>query len=75
MSSTGSAQASFQFLSILALIFITLKLTGYITWSWWWITAPMWIAPAILLVIAVAFLAVVAVVGIGVAIAGIVGGK
>ncbi|MNN96141.1 hypothetical protein D3C81_2150740 [compost metagenome] len=30
------------FLSILALIFITLKLMGYITWSWWWVTAPLW---------------------------------
>ena len=30
------------FLSILALIFITLKLMSYITWSWWWVTAPLW---------------------------------
>ncbi|HHL0959063.1 TPA: hypothetical protein ACQVH3_003816 [Serratia marcescens] len=30
------------FLSILALIFITLKLMGYISWSWWWVTAPLW---------------------------------
>jgi hypothetical protein len=21
---------------------MTLKLTGYITWSWWWVTAPLW---------------------------------
>jgi hypothetical protein len=25
------------------LVFLVLKLTGYITWSWWWITAPLWI--------------------------------
>ena len=24
------------------LIFLTLKLTGYIAWSWWWVTAPLW---------------------------------
>ncbi len=30
------------FFSLLALIFITLKLTGVITWSWWWVTAPLW---------------------------------
>jgi hypothetical protein len=23
--------------------FLVLKLTGYIAWSWWWITAPLWI--------------------------------
>lgn len=26
------------------LIFLTLKLTGVIDWSWWWVTAPLWIA-------------------------------
>lgn len=28
---------------VLFLIFLVLKLTGYIDWSWWWITAPLWI--------------------------------
>ena len=28
---------------LLALIFITLKLTDYIDWSWWWVFAPFWI--------------------------------
>ena len=28
---------------ILFLIFMVLKLTGNITWSWWWVTAPLWI--------------------------------
>jgi len=31
------------------LIFLTLKLTGHITWSWWWVTAPLWAVPALLL--------------------------
>lgn len=30
------------FLSILGLIFITLKLLGTIHWSWWWVLAPLW---------------------------------
>lgn len=30
------------FIGFLALIFITLKLTGYITWSWWIVTLPLW---------------------------------
>ncbi|CAI1636432.1 Uncharacterised protein [Serratia quinivorans] len=38
------------FLSILALIFITLKLMGYITWSWWWVTAPLWGLPAVIII-------------------------
>jgi hypothetical protein len=24
------------------IVFLVLKLTGYIDWSWWWITAPLW---------------------------------
>lgn len=31
------------FLSMLTLIFITLKLTHYINWSWWYVLAPMWV--------------------------------
>ena len=27
---------------ILFFVFLTLKLTETIDWSWWWITAPLW---------------------------------
>lgn len=27
---------------LLFLIFLVLKLTGHIDWSWWWVTAPLW---------------------------------
>ena len=30
------------FWGMLTLIFITLKLTGYIAWSWIWVLAPLW---------------------------------
>ena len=32
---------------ILFLIFLVLKLTGVIAWSWWWVTCPLWIGFAI----------------------------
>jgi len=28
----------------LFLIFLVLKLTGLIDWSWWWVTAPLWVS-------------------------------
>lgn len=31
----------------LFIVFLVLKLTGYITWSWWWVTAPLWVGPAL----------------------------
>lgn len=37
------SHATFPFFSLLGLIFITLKLTGHIAWSWWWVLAPFWI--------------------------------
>lgn len=40
-----------SFASILFLIFLVLKLTHFIAWSWWWITAPLWSGLAIFLVI------------------------
>lgn len=30
--------------TILTLIFVCLKLTGVIAWSWWWVISPLWIA-------------------------------
>lgn len=42
------------FLQALFLIFLVLKLTGktvVATWSWWWVTAPLWGGLAIGLVI------------------------
>ena len=33
----------FPILGILGLIFITLKLTETITWSWLWVLSPFWI--------------------------------
>lgn len=37
------------FPGLLTLLFITLKLIGKITWSWWWVLSPMWIGVAIIL--------------------------
>ena len=32
------------FTGLLTIVFITLKLTGYIDWSWWWVLSPIWIS-------------------------------
>ena len=36
---------------ILFIVFLILKLTNVIAWSWWWVTAPLWIPIAITIVI------------------------
>jgi len=42
MSNSSSSSSSIGFFGLLGVVFITLKLLGYITWSWWWVTAPLW---------------------------------
>lgn len=49
MSNNVEFKAGFPVLSVLGLIFITLKLTGFITWSWWWVLAPFWTPIALIL--------------------------
>jgi len=39
-----------SFMPLLALLFIGLKLTNYIDWSWWLVTAPLYV-PAIIAII------------------------
>ena len=49
------SQKDAWFLYALALVFITLKLTGFIDWSWWWVTAPLWGGAAVALTVAALF--------------------
>ena len=34
----------------LFIVFLVLKLTNTIAWSWWWVTAPLW-GPAALVIL------------------------
>ena len=42
MSETN-IKIDFPFLTIMGCLFVGLKLTGYIDWSWLWVTLPFWI--------------------------------
>lgn len=41
------------FFPAMFLIFMTLKLTNVINWSWWWVTAPLWMPVVVVLAIIV----------------------
>jgi hypothetical protein len=57
MSNQKNVTVNFPIFGILGLIFITLKLTGHITWSWLWVLSPFWIPIAVaLLAILVVFI-------------------
>lgn len=57
-SSSTSQSGGIGLGGVLFVVFLVLKLTGVIAWSWWWVTAPLWIPAALV----VAFLVVVGVV-------------
>lgn len=46
-----------SFCGLLFIVFLVLKLTHVIDWSWWWVTAPLWggvaLALGILLIFAI----------------------
>ena len=49
MESNTSTNGGIGFFTVLFFIFLVLKLTDVITWSWWAVTAPLW-APTLLVV-------------------------
>lgn len=52
MSTNNNSKSSeIGFCGLLTIVFIVLKLTNYINWSWWWVTSPLWIPIAILLAV------------------------
>lgn len=47
------------FVGLLTIVFIVLKLTGYIAWSWWWVLSPLWITPIAILAFFIVFVVIV----------------
>jgi len=39
----AATRAGTSILEVLLVVFVVLKLTGNIDWSWWWVTSPFWI--------------------------------
>jgi ascorbate-specific PTS system EIIC-type component UlaA len=43
-NSSSGAGGGIGFVGLLTIVFIVLKLTGYIDWSWLWVLSPIWIS-------------------------------
>lgn len=39
---TRNSGNGITFVGLLGIVFIVLKLCNVITWSWWWVTVPLW---------------------------------
>lgn len=60
-NNTTTHTGGIGFVGLLTIVFIALKLMGYINWSWWWVLSPIWISWIVALVlIAIFFIAAAA---------------
>lgn len=51
MASNSSTSSGIGFGGVLFIVFLVLKLCHVITWSWWWVTSPIWIPTGLVLLI------------------------
>lgn len=55
MATNNSQSGGIGFLGLLCIVFIVLKLTNVITWSWWLVLSPIW-APFVIGLLVVVFI-------------------
>lgn len=62
MSERTNVNGGVSFFGLLAVLFIGLKLTGHINWSWLWVLAPIWgpFAFVVLIIITIFVFAIIA---------------
>lgn len=65
MAKSESSSGGIGFLGLLGIVFITLKLCGVITWSWWWVLMPIWAIPACVLFVMLCAFCFAVVAGLG----------
>lgn len=46
------------FAGLLTILFIGLKLTGHIGWSWWWVLSPIWISFLLGIILLIIFIGI-----------------
>lgn len=49
------------FSGFLFIVFLILKLCNVISWSWWWVTAPLWMPVAFVIVVSIICVIVLAI--------------
>lgn len=49
--SNNNSGGGIGFVGALTILFVALKLTNFIDWSWWWVLSPIWILTAVLTIL------------------------
>lgn len=58
MANNSNNSGGIGFIGLLTIVFITLKLTNYIDWSWWLVLAPIWFVVVVWFAVLIAVLVV-----------------
>ena len=53
MENNNTSSGGISFCGLLTIVFIALKLTHVIDWSWVWVLAPLWIPVAFIILVGV----------------------
>lgn len=56
MNNRNTVNGEVGFCGLLTIVFIVLKLTGVISWSWVWVFSPIWISVLISIILLVIFI-------------------
>lgn len=51
MKNNSSGSGGIGFCSLLTILFIALRLTGFISWPWIWVVSPIWLSLAFWLIL------------------------
>jgi hypothetical protein len=52
----SSSSSGIGFFGLLTILFIALKLTGYVTWSWFWVLSPLIFSVGLFVIILIIYL-------------------
>ena len=59
MGSSSSSSSGIGVFGLLGVVFVVLKLTNYIDWSWWYVTLPFWGGVALFLIVIAVYLLII----------------
>jgi hypothetical protein len=59
-NASGAASGGWPIATILTIVFVVLKLTDVINWSWWWVLSPLWISAGLTVLLLIVFMIIVA---------------
>ena len=62
-SNRGAAGGGIGFCGLLTIVFIILKLTKVINWSWLWVLSPLWIPVTLAVLIFIIVVVIITIIG------------